>query len=238
MIWIIVIVLIGLIIYLAGCKKPPIGPQPDPDPEPPEPPPIYDPYYWKWPKKDMTTERWATYMAGMNYITSDTLMALEMRNYKWVSDWDLFNKEDYWAPPDLVYENKCDDCDGLAMLSADGLGRFVKIPEVWWMEYYGYYRYYYYDKESDRWTYEVKLGGHAITVYKKDGKLMAFSNTSWWYDKDFQDYVSIGELTFPEGIVLIRCRHWDSGKLQWIQEAKQGEILEGSCIFNRDKEMM
>ena len=234
-IWFLVILLIGVGLYLSGCT--PITPTPNPDPNPdPEPPPIPDPLKYKWQLVNETTPRWVKYLQGMKYITSDTLMALEMTHYNWVSDWDLFNKEDYWDLPDEVYENKKADCDGLARLTADGLSRFAKVPEVWWCEFYGYYRYYY--LKDDKWTYDIELGGHAITVYERNGKLTAFSNTSWWVDKGFNDYVDIGELTFPEGIILIRCRHWDTGKLQWIAEAKQGEILEGSNIFDREKKVV
>ena len=221
MIWILVIIGIAFIIFLLGRK-------PTPDPEP-----IIDPHYWKWQLIDKTTQRWIDYSNYMQKITSDTLVALEMKFYKWVSDWDLFHKLDYWDLPDEVWENKKADCDGLARLSGDMLGRFVKIPEVWWLEYYGFYRQYYYDKEQDKWLYRVKKAGHAITVYKKGEKLLAFSNTSWWNTQNFQDYLEIGEQTFPEGLYYVICRHWETGKAQWILEAKEGEILKGTNVFHR-----
>ena len=221
MIYVIVAIVILIIIAVIYSKK-------DGEVEP-------DPWYWKWPLIDDTTQRWADYCKYMQKITTDTLVALEMRFYKWVSDWDLWNKVDHWALPDVVWVNKKDDCDGLARLSADMLGRFVKIPEVWWLEYYGFYREYFSDKETGRWlgNYKLKAGGHAITVYKKDGKLLAFSNTSWWNTQNFKDFIEIGELTFPEGLYYIICRHWESGKAQWILKAKEGEILEGTNIFYR-----
>lgn len=125
------------------------------------------------------------------------------------------------------------NCDGLARLSGDMLGRFVKIPEVWWVEYYGFYRHYYYDKETDKWGYEIKAAGHAITVYRKGGELLAFSNTSWWHDLNFKNFIEIGEQTFPEGLYWIICRHWESGVMQWQEKAKEGEILIGTNIFHR-----
>jgi len=230
----IVCCLLGLL--LGGCLKKP-KPKPEPEPEP-EPEPLPDPNYRKWQLVDTTTERWARYVEGMNYINSDTKMALEMNrkdnngnaHYVWTEE-----AVDYWDLPDEVWESGKADCDGLARVTSDGLGRFAKYSDVNWLEYYGYYRYYYYDKEKDKWLYKITLGGHAITAYKKDNRLLAFSNTDWWGDENFPDYVSIGEMTFPEGIVLIRCRHWETGKLQWIKEAKQGEILEGSNIFDREK---
>ena len=234
MIW-VVLAIVGLIILVMIFSKkddgviPEPGP-PEPEPEPPEP---NDPWHWKWPLIDATTERWANYCNYMKKITTDTLVALEMKFYKWVSDWDLWNKVDHWALPDVVWVNKKDDCDGLARLSADMLGRFVKIPEVWWLEYYGFYRWYYYDEKQDKWLYKLKAAGHAITVYKKGGKLLAFSNTSWWHDQNFQDFIEIGEQTFPEGLYYVICRHWESGKAQWILKAKEGEILKGSNIFHR-----
>ena len=63
--------------------------------------------------------------------------------------------------------------------------------------------------------------------------MLAFSNTNWWWNQNFQDFVSVGEMTFPEGIVLVRCRHWETGVLQWVQEAKEEGIIEGSNIFDR-----
>jgi len=218
MIWIILIIAGILVLLLVGCKSNP------------------DPHFHKWQQVDITTERWKDYCGYMEKITSDTLVALEMKFYKWVSDWDLFHKLDYWDLPDEVWVNKKADCDGLARLSGDMLGRFVKVPEVWWLEYYGFYRQYY--EKDGEWFYKVKAGGHAITVYKEDKKLLAFSNTSWWNTQDFQDFVEIGEQTFPEGIYWVICRHWDSGKMQWEEKAKSGEILEGTNIFHRKLRLM
>jgi len=226
---IVVIAIVGVILYKKYLP-------PKPSPTPPEPVPDPDPHHWKWQLVDTTTERWKNYFDYMQKITSDTLVALEMKFYRWVSDWDLFHKLDYWDLPDEVYVNKKADCDGLARLSSDMLGRFVKIPEVWWMEYYGFYRKYYY--ENGEWTYKVVAGGHAITVYKKDEKLLAFSNMSWWNDQDFQDFIEIGEQTFPEGLYWVICRHWETGKVQWQEKAKEGEILGGSNIFHRGLRLM
>jgi len=242
MIWILVILGIALIIFLSGCKKP-VTPEPNPEPEPPEPTPIPDPTGHKWQLVDKTTERWKRYVEGMKNVTTDTLLALELikkdENGKYFYVWTA-EAGDYWETPDEVYEIGKVDCDGFARFVVDVIGRFIMlvlklITDVWWLEYYGYYRHYYYDKLNDKWTYDIKLGGHAIAVYRKDGELLAFSNTNWWWNKNFQDFVEIGEETFPEGIVLIRCRHWETGKLQWVEEAEQGEILKGSCVFDRKR---
>lgn len=260
MAWIFAIVLIGVVIYFITNKKPPIDPDPNPEPDPdpnPEPEPLPDPVYYKWQLVDTTTDRWKRYIEGMKGITSDTLMALEMiktvdgkKFYVWTAE-----TGDYWDLPDEVYEKGKVDCDGFARLTSDGLARFAKYPEVWWMEYYGYYRKYIFTAreklihlfkqtlnflkgEPVHLDYIIVLGGHAITVYVKDGELLAFSNTQWWHNKNFQDYIQIGEMTFPEGLIRIRCRHWDTGILQWVQEAEEGEILAGSCIFNRDKKVI
>jgi len=240
MTWILAIVLIAVVIFFTGCKT--VTPEPDPDPDPPVPPPpepspdpIPDPVKYKWHLVDMTTDRWARYSEYMQRITTDTRMAQEMMKtvdgkkfYVWTAEIG-----DYWDLPDEVWEKGKVDCDGFARLTADGLGRFAKYPDVWWLEYYGYYRQYY--LENDMYKYRIVLGGHAITVYKKDEKLLAFSNTNWLWNKNFQDFVEIGEETFPEGIVLIRCRHWETGVLQWVQEAPVDQILEGSCVFDRKK---
>lgn len=233
--WKIMLVILGIIFvfFMVGCEKEEEENdeenEEEEEEEEEEPEPIPDPTGYKWPQIDDTTQRWTDYCAYMQKITTDTLVALEMRFYRWVSDWDLWNKVDHWALPDVVWKNKKDDCDGLARLSADMLGRFVKILGVKWMEYYGYYR-----KYNDNGTYKIVASGHAIVVYKKNDKLLVFSNTSWWNNNNFPDYVSIGEMFFPEGIYLIRCRHWESGNLQWVEKAKSGEILEGTNIFNRD----
>jgi len=218
MVWIILIVVGILILVLTGCKS------------------NLDPHFHKWQQVDTTTERWADYCGYMKKITSDTLVALEMKLYKWISDWDLWNKSDHWAVPDVVWENKKDDCDGLARLSGDMLGRFCKYVDVHWLEYYGFYRKYYY--ENGEWLYKVVAGGHAITVYRKDEKLLAFSNISWWNTQDFSDFIEIGEQTFPEGLYWVICRHWDSGKMQWQEKAKGGEILGGTNIFHRRLRLM
>jgi len=204
MVWIIAILGIGLAIFLSGCKKPVI-PEPNPKPDPP------DPHGWKWQKRDISTESWKRYVEGMKYIISDALMASELKKkdkngkpfYRWVSDWDLFHKLDYWDTPNEVWERGTCDCDGFAALTSDGLGRFVQISEVWWLEYYGYYRKYEYDSETGEYSYKVVAAGHAITVYKKDDKLLAFSNTSWWNNQNFQDFIEIGEQTFPEGLYFV-----------------------------------
>jgi len=215
MIWIILIIMGILILLLAGCKSKP------------------DPHSYKWQQVNITTERWARYIEGMGYINSDTKVALEMRRkdedgkpfYIWTAE-----EKDYWDLPDEVWESGRADCDGLARLTSDGLGRFAKYPDVHWMEYYGFYRKYYY--ENGEWYYKVVAGGHAITAYKKGEQLKAFSNTSWW-DENFVDYVEIGEQTFPEGLYWVICRHWDNGKMQWQKKAKDDEILRGTNVFHR-----
>jgi len=234
--WILLILGIAFVIFLTGCKKEEEEEEEEKEEEEEEEEKeeeVRDPWYWKWPLIDDTTQRWVDYYKYMQKITTDTLVALEMRFYKWISDWDLWNKVDHWALPDVVWVNKKDDCDGLARLSADMLGRFVKIPEVWWLEYYGFYRWYYYDEKQDKWLYKIKAAGHAITVYRKDEKLLAFSNTSWWHDQNFKNFLEIGEKTFPEGLYFVICRHWETGKAQWILKAKEGEILVGTNIFHR-----
>ena len=238
MIWILLILLIGIVLYFSGCT--PITPTPDPEPIPdpdPEPEPIPDPVFYKWHLVDMTTERWARYFEYMQRITKDSLMALEMMKrdengkhfYVWTEE-----EGDYWDLPDEVWESGKVDCDGFARLTADGLGRFAKYPDVWWLEYYGYYRYY----DPNTGEFAIDIGGHAITVYLKNGELLAFSNTNWWWNKNFQDFVEVGEMAFPEGIVYIRCRHWETGKLLWVAEAPDNEILEGSNVFDRDKKVI
>jgi len=236
MIWVILVIVGLIILAVLYSKKDGITPKPEPGPPKPEPKP--DPHFWKWQQVDTTTERWTNYSEYMKRITTDTLVALEMKFYKWVSDWDLFHKLDYWDLPDEVYVNKKADCDGLARLSSDMLGRFVKVPEVWWLEYYVFYRKYSYNQDTGEWTYKVVAGGHAITVYKKDEKLLAFSNTSWWNTQDFPDFIEVGEQTFPEGIYWVICRHWETGKMQWQEKAKEREILRGTNTFHRRLRLM
>jgi len=242
--WILLILGIAFAIFLTGCKKKEEeeenGEEENGEEEEEEVP---DPHPWKWKLVDDTTQRWADYCEYMQRITSDTLVALEMRFYKWVSDWDLWNKLDHWARPDVVWVNKKDDCDGLARLTCDMLGRFVmkvlkSITEVHWLEYYGFYRKYIYNPDTGEYSYKIVAGGHAITVYKKDGKLLAFSNTSWWNKLNFQDYIEIGEQTFPEGLYFVICRHWETGKAQWILDAEEGEILQGTNVFHRELKLI
>ena len=224
MIWIILIILAILAFVLPGCKSNP------------------DPHFWKWQQVNITTKRWKNYCNYMKKITSESLLATELQKkvlvngiwkkfYQWVSDWDLFNKLDYWDLPDEVWERGTADCDGFSRLTSDVLGRFAKYLDVHWLEYYGYYRHYYQDS-SGEWKYKVKASGHAITVYTKNGELKAFSNTSWW-NENFADYIEVGERTFPEGLYWIICRHWNTGKMEWQMKAKKGEILKGTNVFYR-----
>lgn len=225
MIWIIVIVGVLILVFLSGFKFNP------------------DPHFHKWQLVDKTTKRWKDYCICMMMMTSDSLLSIELQRkvlvdgiwkkfYQWVSDWDLFHKLDYWDWPDEVWFRGTADCDGFARFVCDVLGRFAKYLEVWWLEVYGFYRKYYQDSNGN-WHYKVVAGGHAICVYKRDGKLLAFSNTSWWHDQNFQDFIEIGEQTFPEGLYWVICRHWETGKALWIRKAKSGEILEGTNIFHR-----
>lgn len=215
-----------------------------PPPKPPKPVPDPDPHYWKWQLNIKTTERWKNYCNYMRKITSDSLLALELQKkvlvegiwkkfYQWVSDWDLFHKLDYWDLPDEVWFRGTADCDGFARFICDVLGRFAKYFDVWWLEVYGFYRKYYQDSNGN-WRYKVVAGGHAICVYKRGGELLAFSNTSWWNSQNFQDFIEIGEQTFPEGLYFVICRHWETGKAQWILKAKEDELLEGTNIFHRN----
>ena len=245
MFWILAILLIGVAILLSGCKPKPIIPNPPgPEPLPPDPPPepLPDPIYSRWQQIDKSSPDWLAYCEYMKKITSDSLLALELiktvdgkKFYVWTAE-----IVDKWESPVDVWLSGKVDCDGFSRFTSHIIGYFIMpivrlITEVYFMEYYGYYRKYVYNPATGEYSYKVVLGGHAITVYKKNEELLAFSNTNWWWNKDFQDFVEIGEETFPEGIVLIRCRHWETGILQWVQEALQGEILEGSCIFDREK---
>ena len=233
------IIVLGIIIWLLvknGNSSPNPDPDPNPDPNPdPEPDPHPDdPHPHKWQQVDKTTERWKKYEKEMAYVTSDTKMAFEMiktvdgkKFYVWTAE-----DKDYWDLPDEVHEKGKVDCDGFARLTSDGLLRFAKYEKVYWMEYYGYYRHYFI--KDDKVTYEVKRGGHAITVYEKAGEFRAFSNTQWWHDKNFgKDFIMIGEETFPEGLFGIICRDGESGIMQWIQEAPNGEIIKGTNVFHR-----
>lgn len=235
MIWIIGIIILAGLFFLS--RKKDNGVVPEPVPGPPEPPPKPlppGPHYYMWQMPDKESETWKQYCEDMKNIITDTLVATVMRLLKWVSDPELWNKVDHWATSDIVWKNKKDDCDGLARLSADLLGRFCKYTKVYWLEYYGYYRKYYHNQETDKWGYDIVLGGHAITIYIKNDEILAFSNTNWWYNKNFQDYVEVGEETFPEGLVCIICRHWESGLMHWVLESEAGEILKGSNVFDRD----
>jgi len=235
---IVVLIIIAIVYSKRGVIPPPVPP-----PTPPEPVPDPDPHYWKWRLVDETTERWKSYCDYMKRITSDTLLALELqkkvlidgvwkRFYRWVSDWDLFHVLDRWDLPDEVFERGTCDCDGFARLTSDVLGRFVKYSDVHWVEYYGFYRKYYYNEQDGEWYYKVVAGGHAITVYTKNEELKAFSNTSWW-DKNFRGFIDVGEETFPEGLYWVISRHWCNGKMEWQKRSKEGEILEGTNIFHR-----
>jgi len=253
MIWILIILGLVVVIFLSGCKKTIIPNPPEPKPEP-EPPGPIDPHPWKWQLVDLTTERWKNYCEYMKRMASDTLLAAELRKkvlvdgvwkyfYHWVSDWDLFHVLDYWDQPDEVWKRGTCDCDGFSRLTSDVIGRFIMlvlktITEVHWLEYYGFYRKYTYNPETGEFSYKIVAGGHAITVYKKEGKLLAFSNTSWWNKLNFQNYLDIGEQTFPEGLYLVISRHWRTGKMEWMLKAKSGEILEGTNIFHRRLRLM
>ncbi len=238
---IIIIVVIGIIVAILYKKYMP----PKPSPYPPVPVPDPDPHYKKWQLVDKTTERWKNYCDYMKKrITSDALLATELQKkvlvngvwkkfYKWVSDWDLFNKLDYWDLPDEVWFRGLCDCDGFARFVCDAIGRFImliqkSITDIWWLEYYGFYR-----KYSSNGEYKIVAGGHAICVYRKNGELFAFSNTSWWNNQNFKDFIEIGEMTFPEGIYWVICRHWEDGKMEWQMKAEPGEIMEGTNIFHR-----
>ncbi|MBA7524573.1 hypothetical protein ES705_16714 [subsurface metagenome] len=226
MIWIILVIVGILVLILSGCKSNP------------------DPHFHRWQLVDKTTERWKNYCDYMKRITSDALLAAELQKevlvngvwkkfYKWVSDWDLFNKLDYWDLPDEVWFRGLCDCDGFARFVCDVIGRFImliqkSITGVWWLEYYGFYR-----KYSSNGEYKIIAGGHAICVYRKNGELFAFSNTSWWNHYNFKDFIEIGEMTFPEGIYWVICRQWEDGKMEWQMKAEPGEIMEGTNIFHR-----
>ena len=243
----IVLLILGIIFvvfFFVGCKPKPVIPNPPgPEPLPPEPSPepIPDPNKHKWHLVDTSTSRWAAYveyMTNTKKITKDSLLALELmktingeKHYVWTAEIG-----DYWDLPDEVWESGKVDCDGFARLTADVLGRFIKCPYVWWLGYYGYYRYYF--LKDDKWQYSLKLGGHAITVYKKNEELLAFSNTQWWWNNGFEDFIDIGEMTFPEGIIHVECRHWETGELVWVADSEEGRIIEGSNIFNRSKKVI
>jgi len=237
MVWILVILGILLVVFLSGCgRKPPV--------DPPVPVPDPDPHYKKWQLVDKTDERWKGYCDYMKGITSDALLAAELQKevlvngvlkkfYKWVSDWDLFKKLDYWDLPYEVWFRGTCDCDGFARFVCDAIGRFIMlvlktITGVWWLEYYGFYR-----KYSSNGEYKIVAGGHAICVYRKNGELFAFSNTQWWNHYNFKDFIEIGEMTFPEGLYLVICRHWETGIMEWQMKAASGEIMEGTNIFHR-----
>lgn len=203
----IIAIIVILAFALQGCNKKPI-PTPEPEPEPDPDKPKWDIFYPfgatfptfdfqknNWQIRNFNSSRWLDYENKIiNFMIDedrkdifDELTLAKLLTHKengkyffvWTSDLEVFEKEDYWAPPDeyVIDKHGLGDCDDFAGFHCDYLYRLSQYWLVWWIEVY--WKRKYWNKVSN--SYQWKNLGHAITILKRspESNWKCFSNNSF-----------------------------------------------------------
>jgi hypothetical protein len=243
----IICCLLGLI--LGGCFK---KPKPEPEPEPEDKWEDYYPAGWykplvdinayKWQEREIDTDLWWEYenklIEFMRIQGRDIFDALALARvltikingqyyFKWTSDMETWQQEDYWAtPPQFVIEKKGKgDCDEHSGLHCDYLYRLCKLWLVKWLEIYWKKRYW----NSVSNSYQWKNLGHAITIFKEtpESPWKCFSNQQFLGMTN--GYQGIGEIVSKfcpkddnHELIKVVARHPITGDLLWVIDKNHG----------------
>ena len=249
----ILIVCCLLALILGGCFKKP-KPEPEPEPEP-KPEDEWIPFYpqnwykpaidWskgKWQQREFDTDLWWEYenklIEFMRIQGRDIFDALTLARvltvkvngqyyFKWTSDMEVWQVEDYWEiPPEVVLiKQGLTDCDGFSGLHCDYLFRLSNLWLVWWIEVYWKKRYW----NSVSNSYQWKNLGHAITIFKEtpESPWKCFSNQQFLGMTN--GYQSIGEIVSKfcpkddnHELIKVVARHPITGDLLWVIDKNHG----------------
>lgn len=143
----------------------------------------------KWPKGKLTEE----YIQATQGIKTLHQVVEFMRQFELKKD-----KRDYWQSPAETHERKMGDCEDMAIIVMDILKRVLKIEEVWFIIYAGYYM-----KEGKR-----KYSAHAVTIFYNETNHIyediyyEFTNKILRpaFGKDQGNFIEYGYRHYPEGL--------------------------------------
>jgi len=125
--------------------------------------------------------------------------------YKWDTITILFWKFlwDYWQMPDESVRKMEGDCEDLAILTIDILGRIQKRNDARFIMSFGYFL----NNKDKR-----KLMGHCVTAFNNGkGKYNIFSNNELEYS--YKDFLEIGHRFYPLGLKYQEIRDWQGKTL-------------------------
>jgi hypothetical protein len=240
-----------LALFVGACKPKPKPPEPEPEPEPEPVTPKWSDFYpegsyqpiidldkLKW--QSMTINEQTQYenlirffmqelkrTAFDDYTLSRIWFVKMLGEYyfKWASDMETWQKNDYWATPFQfsILKEGLGDCEDFAAVSCDYLYRMCNYWLVWWVEVYWQQ----YKGEIEGKPIWKSLG-HAITIYKRgiDSPYRSFSNQSWLgRENGYETIMEIVRKFSPADdkhkLIKVKARHPLSGKL--LFELKGGK---------------
>ena len=145
----------------------------------------------KWTKFEPTKE----YLDAVEGLTSIKKLDDFIQQFKRKED-----VTDYWQDPEETLILLTYDCDDSMRFCVDVLVRVMKIDAKGIISS-GY--------NKARWGNVKK--GHAITVFKWQGKYGVFSNRV--FKSGFDSYIDACKYTFPDGLKYMEVRDWQ-GKIE------------------------
>jgi len=246
MTWLILIIFCILGLFLGGCSKPkPPNPDPDPEPSPsPNPEDSWIAYYpigytipivdWdksKWQERDDHEQEQVDNImlhfmnendrTDIDDLTLSLILFTKVAGeyyFRWTSDMQTWNYEDYWATPYqfVITKEGKGDCDDFCGLHCDYLYELCQYYLVWWCEVY------WQRKITANGVDSWKSLGHAITCYKRssESNWRCFSNQSLLGRANgFETIEEIIRKFCPNDddhrLIKVAARHPMTGKLLW-----------------------
>lgn len=150
--------------------------------------------------------KWRKFKPSKKYllVVNSLTTVEELHNYiqKFRYKWDIIKilwwkiLWDYWQDPEETLKRETGDCEDSAIFNCDVLGRVQGINAKLVL-FFGYNR--------KRFGLRFWMG-HAVCVFKWQGKYSMFSNQQLTHGYD--SYEQMGHMYYPDGLKFQEVRNW------------------------------
>ena len=162
----------------------------------------------KWPKGEMTEE----YAWAVQGIKTLHQIVEFIKPFKRKED-----VKDYWQSPSETYKRKTYDCEDMAIMVMDILTRILKVEEVWFIIYAGYYM-----KKGKR-TY----GAHAVILFRNETNQYT---AGLIYEDGYYEFTNKTlRPAFKEGqndLIKYGYKHYPEGLKAYERRDHKGKIIQ------------